>query len=324
MTTKKTYFFNEDDAISVEQIVSWSKAPSLDKSVYFPLVLGVHLRRLRASDVASKMEEWFAEATIDTLSDYIKIELEQLLRPDYLDNYAEAKAGGWFPIDPRREAQYRIQSTLVGLDLKMAFAAMARIAAMAPVSDLNEANRDRIQELRQKASDIGESSEKQIQNDFQRIEEAAFWLEKEMRGWEFDSAQLIPNVRYALKWVKKRRRHLAVVEQPTLPSAPEATAPILTMRQIALFTFYNGSNPIEDDSRGITLAAKYGYISRTSGRKLSVHYRTVAAPNGTTGYEGRAASSMIKDIEAVLPLLEKLASKRAQADLATLNSKFEK
>jgi hypothetical protein len=231
MATKKTYFFEEEDNVSYEQLVAWLEAPVLLKHTYYPLVLGMHLRRIGASEVASKMDEWFVNADLATLKGYLKIELEQLLRPNYLEKYAEARTDGWWPVEPRRDAASYIGQ--LGLfearaTIHLAYATALRLAAKAPL-ELLDKHQTTQQQLIEKAVKIEAEVEEEAAEAVRNQEEAIYIFKKETKRWGFDSEQLVPNVRYALKWLKKRCKHLASLEQqlPIAQPAPDSEPPPL-------------------------------------------------------------------------------------------------
>lgn len=81
-----------------------------------------------------------------------------------------------------------------------------------------------------------------------------------------------------------------------------------TASRIALIHIFNCKPPIRLDERTHELGRSYGF---KNGKHIYQTYVKLSKPNGITGKDGRELSSIIGDIEAVLPLVEKHYKKDA-------------
>ena len=90
----------------------------------------------------------------------------------------------------------------------------------------------------------------------------------------------------------------------------------LSHRQIALLKIYQG-DPIENIEEATALAKEYGY---TSGEALLKKSNLVRYPTDRIGVDGSQIKPMIKNIEAVIPLLHGSEKKQAESELDTIKA----
>ena len=130
-------------------------------------------------------------------------------------------------------------------------------------------------------------------------------------------------ISWRMPWAKRALSLLPdITKTPGVSSTqrdfkPKVTAQ-LSHRQIALLKIYQG-DPIENVEEATALAKEYGY---TSGEALLKKSNLVRAPTDRIGVDGSQIKPMIKNIEAVIPLLHGPGKKQAESELDTIKAKI--
>jgi len=132
-----------------------------------------------------------------------------------------------------------------------------------------------------------------------------------------------PEVLALIQLIEQRLTELdAVHSEPTVSEGVVDTtdlnepSPIeFTASRIVLLHIFNCKPPIRLDERTHELGRSYGF---KNGRNIYDYYVKLSKSTGITGKEGRELSSIITDIKAVLPLVEKRYQKDARDKLNEL------